>query len=99
MRARQAAPCDLERLASTDVFALKDNIAFISRIDAVDHIEQGRLTRTVRPDDAHDRACLNREIDLIQGDQAAKMFADLLNFENHSRYLPTPGRRCLIRPT
>ncbi len=58
------------------------------RVDAGQHVHHRALARTVRPDQAVDRAGLHREVDAVQRLQAAELHDDLLHVEQR----PLRGR-------
>ena len=50
-------------------------------VDARDHVEERRLPGTVRADEAHDGASLDREVDVVDGDEASELLAQRLDLE------------------
>ena len=51
------------------------------RVDAGEHVEEGRLAGAVRADQADDRASRHREVDVVAGDQAAELLAQRARLE------------------
>ena len=61
---------------------LKRDLAGRRRVEAGDHVEEGRLAGAVRADQADDRALRDREVDLVDRDQAAEALGDLAGLED-----------------
>ena len=55
--------------------AVEHDLARRRRVDAGQHVEERRLARAVRADQADDRAARHREVDVVEGDQAAELLA------------------------
>jgi hypothetical protein len=54
------------------VLALEDDIAFGGHVQPADHVEDGRLARAVRANQAVERALLDREVEVADCTQAAE---------------------------
>ena len=55
--------------------------------DAGDDVEERRLAGAVGPDQADDRALRDREVDVVDGDQAAEALRDVLGVEEQPRLM------------
>ena len=67
---------DLDRLPARD-------LALVRRLNAHDHLEQGRFTGTIRADDADDRAMRYDKVQILDQQTIAECLADIL--ELHDR--------------
>ena len=74
-----------------DVLVLEDDRARRRLVDARDHVEERRLAGAVRADQADDRAPLDREVDVVDGDEAAELLAELLDLEEKVACHPYPS--------
>ena len=63
------------------VLAREDHAARGRLVDAGEHVEERRLAGAVRPDQADDRALRHREVDVVDGDEAAELLAEPLGLE------------------
>src|SRR3972149_10862169 len=59
-------------------------------VQAGHQVEEGRLARTVGPDEAPDLALPDGEIDLVDSDEAAEPLGDLLGFQQGHRAADSP---------
>ena len=66
--ARDAAPRDLVWAQPINTLALKIDFAFGRLIDSRQQVEDGRLSCTVRPDEAVDFPLMNLHVQGIDGD-------------------------------
>src|SRR5579864_1813646 len=73
-----AALGDRVRRLAGDVLAEKGNPARRRSVDAGEHVEEGRLPGAVRPDQRDDLATRDDEVDVVDGDEAAELLAELL---------------------
>src|SRR5262249_37413664 len=64
---------DVMRWLAGEVVAVEDDLTGRRGIDAGDHVEEGRLARSVRADQAHDRPPRDREVDVVDGEQAVEL--------------------------
>src|SRR5581483_475071 len=73
--------------------------ALFRDVDAGEHVEEGGLARSVRPDDGRDVSFLEDEIDRVQGGEAAEALADPARLEQgHQRsFSSSRCRRCAGR--
>jgi hypothetical protein len=67
---------DRVRRLPADVDAVEHDLAGRLPVDAGEHVEERRLPRAVRADQAHDRAGRNREVDVVDGDETAELLAN-----------------------
>src|SRR5690606_18701804 len=72
---------DLRRGVPGDVDAVEDDLAFVGREDARDHVEQGRLPGAVGADDRDDLALLHGEVDTSDGLDATEGLLEILDLE------------------
>jgi hypothetical protein len=54
------------------LLAFKKDVAFISRINAIDDVQHGRFAGTIRPDDGHNLPRIYLQADPIEGLQASE---------------------------
>ena len=71
-RASNPRPIDRLRRRRSDVFAGEVDLACFRAVEAGYDIEQGRLSRTIRSDQADDLAIAHREVHTIERDHAAE---------------------------
>ena len=64
-----------------DVPAVEDDAARGRLVDAGDHVEERRLAGAVGPDQAHDGALRDREVDVVDRDQAAELLSQRVDLE------------------
>ena len=57
------------------VVAVEDDPSGRRPVDARQHVEERRLAGAVRADQARDRALLDREVDVVDRDEAAELLA------------------------
>ena len=67
------------------VGAVEDDRASRRLVDAGEHVEERRLTCAVRPNEADDPALGDDEVDVVDGDEAAELLADVLRDQEISR--------------
>ena len=60
---------------AVDVLAVEDDASRGRLVDARDHVEERRLAGAVRADQADDRVPRDREVDVVDGDEAAELLA------------------------
>ena len=77
-RAAHAALRDRMRRLAGDVLAREDDLPRRGLVDAGEHVEERRLPRAVRADEADDRALGDGEVDVVHGGQAAELLAHAL---------------------
>ena len=73
-----------------DVVVEQDH-AFVSRVQAVEHVHQRGLARAVLAEQAVDLAGFDREIDAVVGDETAEPLRDSTEFELHGADPSEPG--------
>src|SRR6266480_2318746 len=73
-----------------DVDAVEDDHARRRAVEAGEHVEEGRLAGPVRADQADDRALRDREVEVVDGEQAAELLADVVGDEQSARDLAHP---------
>ena len=61
-------------------------------VDPGDHVEERRLAGAVRADQADDRALGDREVDVVDRDQAAELLAERVDLEQVGAHWPRPRR-------
>src|SRR5581483_761747 len=66
-------------------------------VDAGQHVEERRLARAVRADQADDRAGGDAEVDVVDRDEAAELLAQALGAKDRLRHPPPPRRRAARR--
>src|SRR5213594_274503 len=88
-RAAHALHRDLPRLQSIDALALEEDPAGVTALDAGDAVEQRRLPRAVRTDEAVDPSRLEPQGDAVDRDDAAKALLDGVELER-GRHLYGP---------
>src|SRR5207249_3458283 len=76
-RARDTAAGDLVRPEPRDRAAVQPDVARVRPGEAGDDVEEGRLPRAVRPDDADDLPRRHREADVGVGHDAAEALRDV----------------------
>ncbi len=69
-----------------DVVAVELDHARRRLVDAREHVEERRLARAVRADQADDRLARDDEVDVVDGDEAAELLAHLLRDEQIVRH-------------
>ena len=74
VRAMPSAVICVRRHAG-DVRLRRTRLARGRLVDAGQHVEEGRLAGAVRADQADDRAARDREVDVVDGDEAAELLA------------------------
>ena len=89
---RDAVVGDLVRPQLVDRVAVEGDRALVGLVEAGEAVEEGRLAGAVGPDDAGDRALLELEVELADGDQAAEALGDLLGLRAAAHGAPC-GRR------
>jgi hypothetical protein len=72
-RARHPEMRDRVRRKAPDRLPVEDHLARSRLVDAGEHVEERRLARAVRADQADDRATRDREVDVVHGDEAAEL--------------------------
>jgi hypothetical protein len=72
---------DLVGRLARDVGAVELDQAHRGLVDAREHVEERRLAGAVRPDQTDDRLVRNHEVDVVDGDEAAELLANLLHDE------------------
>src|SRR5262249_3000250 len=65
----------VRRLAA-DVLTVEDDPAGRRLVDAGDHVEEGRLAGPVRADQTEDRTGGDREVDVVDGDEAPELLPE-----------------------
>ena len=80
-RARDAALADLVRLEADEAFPLEQDVAAVRPVDAGDQVEERRLPRAVRPDDADDLALVDVDVEVDDDGETAEVERDLLDLE------------------
>jgi hypothetical protein len=63
-------------VSPTMLSAAEDDVAVVGRVQTRDHVEYGALAGAVRPDDAHDLAFFDREVETAQRVEAAEVLRD-----------------------
>jgi hypothetical protein len=76
MRPGQSQPRYVIRLETGNILTIKKNSAAVRCINAIDAVEQRRLARPVRPDQAHDLAGRQIKRDVTQRLETAKLFTN-----------------------
>src|SRR6185369_16510252 len=66
--------------------AVEADVARIRPVHAGDEIEERRLPRAVRPDDAHDLALVDMDVELLDALQAAKALRDSVQLEERGSH-------------
>jgi hypothetical protein len=79
---RHAERCHLVRRQSADRRAVEDHSAGRRLVDPGEDVEERRLARAVRADEADDRAARNDEVDIVDRDQASELLAHLDGLED-----------------
>ena len=92
-RAADAAASDLERLAAGNRRATKQDIAGGERQRAGNQVEHRAFAGAVGTDEAEDLAGLNREAEVVHGDEPAELLARFPDFEQRSRPRRAVARR------
>src|SRR5581483_6290607 len=82
-RPGDAACGDLVGRQIGDVGAVEVDPAAVQRVDPGDEVEERGLASAVRADHRDDRAARDREVDLVDGDEAAEDLGDFLGLEKH----------------
>src|SRR4029077_18692646 len=59
-------------------------------VDTGEHVEERRLSGAIRPDQADDQPSGNREVDIVDGDEAAELLAQQLGLEEDFTHRPSP---------
>src|SRR4029079_10229693 len=77
-RAADAARRDRMRRLAGDVLAEERDPARGRLVDPGEHVEERRLAGTVRADQRDDLLSRDREVDVVDGDEAAELLADAL---------------------
>ena len=80
-RAADAERGDLVLRQPGDVLAVEHDLARRRRVGARQHVEERRLARAVRPDQARDRAARHDEVDVLDGDEPAELLAHAARLE------------------
>ena len=80
-RAANTHAADLEGLAAQHLLAVELGRAFVGREHAVQHVEQGRLARAIRTDDAEDFTLGDGEADFADRLQAAEGARQILDLQ------------------
>ena len=89
--ARDAAEIDGARTGVGDVGAGEGYLSLVGGVDAGDHVEQGRLARTVGTDEAENFVLRDRDIEAVERDDAAETFHQPAGLEQH-RHGRHPGK-------
>src|SRR5581483_3707203 len=98
--AREAEPADRVRLEPHEARALENDRAFRGRVEAGHQVEHGGLAGPVRPDEAHDLAGGDGEIEAAHRDEAAEALGEPAHLEAGRGHARTPAaRRPRIHPT
>ena len=79
-RAADAQMADLVRLEAFDTPAFEKDISCGDREEIVDAVEDGRLARTVRADEAEDLPFFHLESDIVHGQEPSKGFHQFFQF-------------------
>src|SRR5207244_5628385 len=74
-RAPDSALRERVRRLAGDVLAVEHDAAAARPVDTGEHVEEGRLARTVGADQARHGAALDREVDVVDGDETAELLA------------------------
>ena len=72
---------DRVRRLRRHVVPVEDDLAGGRLVHAREHVEERRLARAVRADQAHDRPVGDREVQIVDGDEPAELLAHVLGFE------------------
>src|SRR5262249_19099721 len=84
----QAEPRALVRRQPVHRRTAEAHAALLVAQGAADAVDQGRLARTVRPDQAQPLALLDLQVDVLQRHEAAEALADLVDMQQraHRRF-------------
>ena len=72
---------DLVRRQPDDALAVEEDVAAVGRVDAGDEVEERRLARAVRADEAHDLAVADVEVQLVDARAARRRTSRRLELE------------------
>ena len=77
--ARRCRGGDLVGVETGHIGALEEDLSRVRRIQTADGVEEGRLARTVKADDAHDLALLDLEVHAAESPQTAELLGKTPN--------------------
>ena len=80
-RPRDTALADLVRLEADEALSFQEDVAGVRPVDARDQVEERRLPRAVRPDDADDLAPIDVDVEVCDDGATAEVERDSLNLE------------------
>ncbi|GAB3143901.1 hypothetical protein GCM10027290_21120 [Micromonospora sonneratiae] len=75
--------------------SVDQDLALVGLEQAVQHVHQGRLARAVLTEQGVNLSRLNRQVDVVVGDQVTEPFGDAAQFESQ-RNLLEYGRWCSL---
>lgn len=91
-RPHEASCGDAARRLSTDVLAIKHDLAGGLRLQPRDAVERRRFSRTIRPDESGDAAGMHVEVHAVESLQAAEVAAQVANLEDGGAHKAAPRR-------
>src|SRR5690349_25126760 len=81
-RANEPEPRDRRRTRPGDLAAVEEDLAARRRQEMREQVEAGRLAGAVRPDQRVNGPAADREIHVVDGDEALELLREAARFEN-----------------